>query len=204
MKACYSPIFIKGSKLSEGSELSPEEPKEPLIQRPQIPDSNFLTHILEARGNATPEGDLARAILRDPCFPKVPASYFECVSHVEEAHSGKTDILDLLFTLWFEWRERWLALWQSHGLKPYSEPPKYPPRQNILEAAQEAEMVVTANEMTFCWNDVPESPTQGHFNGNREPSMKLYTNDQSFFCHQCGIWGYSDQLLKRTWQGKAR
>jgi bifunctional DNA primase/polymerase-like protein len=74
-------------------------------------------------------------------------------------------------------------------------------RQDIIEAAAESGLDVDRRGMTFCWNDVPGSPTQGHFNGNRKRSLSLYPNEGMFTCHQCGIWGFSDQLKARTWQG---
>lgn len=157
-------------------------------------------------------GDLARAIQKDRCFPRPTgreatekakpsrASYVECVRHIEEIHGGSPDRLRVLKAAWLSWVERWASI----GLSPYGERGRFPPRQNIVEAAIESGLRRGGSGLWFCWNDEPGSPTQGHFRGNREASVALYENDQSFFCHQCGIWGWSDQLKARTWQGKSR
>lgn len=127
--------------------------------------------------------------------------------HLMTVHQ-RPDQVEILTGIWDDWRTAWLDHYPPHpptephpGIDPES---LVPPRPPILEEAEKEGLTVTRNLMTWCWNDVPGSPTQGHFNGNREPSMRLYPENDTFFCHQCGIWGFSDQIKDRDWQGVRR
>ena len=166
----------------------------------KAPAESLLAFIAERVTQADEFGGLARAIQRDSCFPTGSGtSYVECVRHLRQVHGGPERTLDALKSIWILWMEAWL----STGTYPGGPPPsRLRERQDIFEAAIESGLAVTRTAVAFCWNDVPGSPTQGHFNGNREPSLKLYGDNQTFQCHQCGIWGYSDQLKTRTWQGR--
>lgn len=72
-------------------------------------------------------------------------------------------------------------------------------RENIQDVAFETGLRQGTNGLWFCWNDNPDNPECGHFGGNKEASVQLYTEDNHFFCHQCGIHGYSDHLRERRW-----
>jgi hypothetical protein len=165
--------------------------------------TRFDSHIKAVQAARSCAGDLARSIARDPCFPR-SFSYAEAVAHVESAHGGNQQVLDDLRQVYAEWRAGWAPTRINPAQVVGDYLDVFPPRQNIVEAAIESGLQQGYSNLWFCWNDVPGSPTQGHFNGNRNASVALYETDQSFFCHQCGIWGYSDQLKARTWQGIAR
>lgn len=149
--------------------------------------------------DATEVGDYARSFSRDPCWPDATATFDQMAKHLLEAHGNPEDALWALNTIYWTWRDAVLnqIIEDDRAYRT-----KFPPRQPIMAAAAESGLQVNRNGMTYCWNDT--GPTKGHFNGNREPSMKLYETNDSFFCHQCGIWGWSDQLKERTWQGKKR
>lgn len=218
------------------ADTEPVQPMQDATKPMQRPPDEFLDFVASFRTQPGPHGNLARAIRRDPCFPKPSrtygwnggiyssatgtflydsnehdpdtgrsdGSYAGCVNHINEVHHGKADTLKALADLFKQWKEAWWSL--PGGDYPYRRfsGPRFPPRQDIFAAAAESGLRVSSNGMAFCWNDVPGSPTQGHFNGNRVPSMRLYTENDTFFCHQCGIWGFSDQLKTRTWQGQRK
>lgn len=168
--------------------------------------------ILEHRDTPGEYGNLARSIRKDPCFPRPSrtkasetpgpsrTSYVGMLAHLNEVHGGKAQAIDTLTAMWNEWRERWMAT----GLNPAADPEAYAPRENILFTALDTDLRQGRNGLFYCWNDVPGSPTQGHFNGNKEATVQLYEEDNHFFCHQCGIFGWSDQLRDRDWESRNR
>jgi YozE SAM-like protein len=172
--------------------------KEPMHHL-ETPNASLIGFILEHRADSGPFGTFARSISRDPCWPAHDASYVECVAHIIAVHGGDPAAIDTLSQLWAKWRDRWLQTGTYPSGPPIS---TFSPRQPILEAALDSGPNVSRNHMAFCWNDEPGTPTRGHFNGNRERSLKLYADNDTFECHQCGIWGYSDQLKTRTWQDR--
>jgi hypothetical protein len=199
MKAMNRPMARTNPVIGLASYASLRTPRIGL----QLPNPTFLGFVFDHRSDAGAYGDLARAIAKDPCFPKDPeASYVACVEHVNEVHAGKADVLAVLD----EMLRAWMDAWAATGTHPSGPPPgrrrQFPPRQDIFAAAAESGLSVNRNGMAFCWND--SGPTSGHNGGNKDRSMKLYGHNQTFFCHQCGIWGFSDQLKIRTWQGRAR
>jgi hypothetical protein len=201
------PTFIKGSRLSGLSEVSEEAAKrglrkgshDPLTGHPTEKFYDFLMTFL---GEGNPLGQIARSIKRDPCA--MGESFVELDNHLrddhdagDEAHTALTEVLNQYIDMWEN--SKHIPL---HIGCDICNPTKFAPRPPIIGAAQDAGLPVTHNQMTYCWNDVPGSPTQGHFNGNRVPSMKLYPENDTFYCHQCHIWGFSDQIATRSWQGR--
>lgn len=171
------------------------------------PADTFLDELAKHRLDDGDLGNVARSIARDACFPQ-NASYVEAVAHINKAHDGNPAVLGVLSQFFEDWKRAWDRENDTTGRRP-GDPPglrrlRFPPREPILEVAIETGLRPGRSGLWYCWNDVPGSPTQGHFNGNREASLALYQHDQSFFCHQCGIFGWSDQLRKRTWQGRYR
>jgi hypothetical protein len=151
-----------------------------------------------------------RSMLRDSCWPEGNPSYVEMRAHLTDVHGSPDASLASLADVYREWLHAILetecggACWMRDLDDGASTRPRYPQRPPIIAEALKAGMRVNRNGVTWCWNDRPGSPSCGHFSGNREPSMKLYGNNDTFFCHQCGIWGFSDQIAARTWQGQAR
>lgn len=160
------------------------------------PNANFLAHVLGHRADPGPIGDLARSITRDPCFPKVPASYVACVAHVNEVHGGKPDVLMILA----EVQEAWQAALAPHGnprgasVHPAG---RYPPRPDICAVAEELG-IHTKHGDRFCKAVCPYHPGQG------EPSLVLWRDIDQFRCEspRCFVWGFSDQLLAGKFQGR--
>lgn len=203
-----------GETLSIVSTVEGPLPARPIRFDGPRPNPRFSGYVRDHLGADGLLGEMARSIARDPCWPKGHPSYIVCVQHITDVHGANPLVLRKLRISWKMWRRAWARTGrhpfqdedEARGEALSRQTRKFAPRQNIFEAAAESGLQMTRTGLAFCWNDVPGSPTQGHFNGNREPSMALYDDgeNQSFFCHQCGIWGWPDQLKERTWQGKAR
>lgn len=174
-------------------------------------------YIKRHAGEDSPAGDFARETQRDPCWPLGhEAQPVDTKNHLQTVHglSDLSPVMDAHEALF----QKWMEDWSKHGGFPgrcpcnnFAWPPlgypyqsKFPPREDILAVAREVGMRFKSTYLVWCFNDDTSQPDCGHWRGNRQPSMTLYPHDNHFYCHQCGINGWSDQLRTKTWVSKTR